>query len=84
MSYADAGDRSAAEHRLTMAAPTTSAAAPDPSCPELTVREFAQAERVTERTVRRWIAKGALAVRYTAGGGIRILERRQEHRVATT
>ncbi len=48
--------------------------------PELTVREFALAERVTERTVRRWIAKGALAVRYTAGGGIRILERRQDHR----
>lgn len=47
---------------------------------ELTVREFAATERVSERTVRRWIAKGAVAFRYTPGGGIRILERRQEPR----
>lgn len=86
MSHADAGDRSSHEHRVMMVEPTAppGAASPGASCPELTVREFAQAERVTDRTVRRWIAKGALAVRYTAGGGIRILERRQEHRAATT
>lgn len=43
---------------------------------ELTVREFAEQERVTERQVRRWIKSGAVAVRRTPGGGIRILERR--------
>jgi excisionase family DNA binding protein len=39
---------------------------------ELTVKEYAQSERVDERTVRRWIAKGAIPVRRTPGGGIRI------------
>jgi excisionase family DNA binding protein len=39
---------------------------------ELTVKEYAQSERVDERTVRRWIAKGAVPVRRTPGGGIRI------------
>ena len=39
---------------------------------ELTVKEYASAERVDERTVRRWIAKGAVAVRRTPGGRIRI------------
>lgn len=39
---------------------------------ELTVKELAAAERVTERTVRSWIAKGAVDVRRTPGGGIRI------------
>lgn len=39
---------------------------------ELTVKEFARVERVDERTVRRWIAKGAVDVRRTPGGGIRI------------
>ena len=39
---------------------------------ELTVKEYAQAERVEERTVWRWIAKGALSVRRTPGGGVRI------------
>lgn len=39
---------------------------------ELTIKEYAQAERVDERTVRRWIAKGAVPVRRTPGGGIRI------------
>lgn len=39
---------------------------------ELTVREYASSERVTEDTVRRWIAKGAIEVRRTPGGGIRI------------
>lgn len=39
---------------------------------ELTVKEFAARERVDERTVRRWIVKGALPVRRTPGGGVRI------------
>lgn len=39
---------------------------------EFTVREYAKYERVTERTVRNWIYKGAVAVRRTPGGGIRI------------
>jgi excisionase family DNA binding protein len=39
---------------------------------ELTVKEMAARERVTERTVRRWIEKGAVIVRRTPGGGIRI------------
>jgi excisionase family DNA binding protein len=39
---------------------------------ELTVKEYAAIERVDERTVRRWIAKGAVDVRRTPGGGIRI------------
>lgn len=41
---------------------------------ELTVKEYAAQERVDERTVRRWITKGAVKVRRTPGGGIRILE----------
>lgn len=40
---------------------------------ELTVKELAAEERVTERTVWNWIAKGAIGVRRTPGGGIRIL-----------
>ena len=43
---------------------------------ELTVKEYAAQERVDERTVRRWIMKGAVKVRRTPGGGIRILESR--------
>jgi excisionase family DNA binding protein len=39
---------------------------------ELTVKEYAQAERVTERTVWTWIAKGAIEVRRTPGGRVRI------------
>lgn len=39
---------------------------------DLTVKEYAAMERVDERTVRRWIAKGAIKVRRTPGGGIRI------------
>lgn len=39
---------------------------------EFTVKEYAHLERVDERTVRRWIAKGAVPVRRTPGGGIRI------------
>ncbi len=44
---------------------------------ELTVKEFAAQERVDERTVRRWIDKGAVDVRRTPGGGIRIVDRRE-------
>jgi excisionase family DNA binding protein len=39
---------------------------------ELTIKEFAVRERVTERTVRQWISKGALDVRRTPGGRVRI------------
>lgn len=39
---------------------------------ELTVKEYAHAERVTERTVRTWIAKGAVSVRRTPSGRVRI------------
>jgi excisionase family DNA binding protein len=39
---------------------------------ELTVKEYAAVERVAERTVRRWIEKGAVEVRRTPGGGVRI------------
>ena len=45
---------------------------------DLTVKEFAAQERVAERTVRRWIEKGAVDARRTPGGGIRIAERRQD------
>lgn len=41
---------------------------------ELTVKEKAELERVSERTVRRWIDKGAVSVRRTPGGGIRVIE----------
>jgi excisionase family DNA binding protein len=40
--------------------------------PEWTVREYAQVERVTQRTVWTWIAKGALTIRRTPGGRVRI------------
>lgn len=40
---------------------------------ELTVKEFAERERVTPRTVYNWIDKGALTdYRKTLGGKIRI------------
>lgn len=39
---------------------------------ELTVKEYAELERVTPRTVYNWIDKGALDVRKTPGGEIRI------------
>lgn len=42
---------------------------------EYTVRDFARREQVNERTVRRWIDKGAVEIRRTPGGGIRIVER---------
>lgn len=50
--------------------------------PELTVKEFAVLERVTERTVRVWMAKGAIEFRRTPGGGIRITDRRQALRMS--
>lgn len=40
---------------------------------ELTVRELAERERVTKRTVYNWIEKGAVEHRRTPGGGLRIL-----------
>lgn len=40
---------------------------------EFTVKEYAAIERVDESTVRRWIAKGAVDVRRTPGGGIRVI-----------
>lgn len=43
---------------------------------EYTVKELANRERVNERTVYRWIDKGAVDVRRTPGGGVRIVERR--------
>ena len=39
---------------------------------ELTVKELATQERVTERTVYNWMAKGAVTFRRTPGGNIRI------------
>lgn len=47
---------------------------------EMTVKEFAAYNRVTERTVYEWIKKGAVEHRRTPGGGIRILERRTRPR----
>lgn len=47
---------------------------------ELTIKEFAAQERVHEQTVRRWIAKGAVEVRRTPGGGVRIEDRRSDGR----
>lgn len=45
---------------------------------EFTVRDFARKEQVNVCTVQRWIVKGAVEVRRTPGGGIRIVERRDE------
>jgi hypothetical protein len=42
---------------------------------EWTVSQFAEREQVTPLTVRRWIEKGAVEVRRTPGGGIRIVEK---------
>lgn len=41
---------------------------------EFTVKQFAEKERVTVRTVFNWLSKGAVDYRRTPGGGIRILE----------
>lgn len=40
---------------------------------EMTVRQYAQHEQVTVVTVRRWISKGAIQVRRTPSGGVRIV-----------
>ncbi len=48
---------------------------------ELTVKEFAVLERVTERTVRLWMTKGAIEFRRTPGGGVRIFDRRETPRM---
>ena len=48
---------------------------------ELTIKEFAAIERVTSRTVYHWIAKGAVEYRRTPGGGVRIIDRRDQCRV---
>jgi hypothetical protein len=42
---------------------------------ELTVKEYAARQRVTERTVWTWVRKQAVQVRRTPGGGVRILDR---------
>ncbi len=39
---------------------------------DYTVKQFALKEQVDPRTVRRWIAKGAVEIRRTPSGGIRI------------
>ena len=39
---------------------------------EMTVKQYAAREQVTERTVRTWIAKGAIRVRRTPGGRVRV------------
>jgi excisionase family DNA binding protein len=41
--------------------------------PEFTVKEYAEKERVSTRTVRTWMAKGAIEYRHTPGGHVRIL-----------
>jgi excisionase family DNA binding protein len=51
---------------------------------ELTVKEYASAERVTPRTVWRWIDKGAVPVRRTPGGGVRIPSPQTSPRVTLT
>lgn len=40
---------------------------------ELTVREYATLERVTDRTVWNWRQKGAIEFRRTPGGRVRII-----------
>lgn len=40
---------------------------------ELTIKEYAKVERVTERTVYNWIEKGAIKIRRTPGGGVRVV-----------
>lgn len=40
---------------------------------EMTVREYAQLEQVTERTVWNWIDKQAIVTRRTPGGGVRVV-----------
>lgn len=40
---------------------------------EMTVRQYAELEGVTERTVWNWKGKGAVTFRKTPGGGVRII-----------
>lgn len=40
---------------------------------EWTVKEYAQVEGVTERTVWSWISKKAVTIRRTPGGRVRIV-----------
>lgn len=40
---------------------------------EWTVRQYAEHEQVTIVTVRRWIQKGAIQVRRTPSGGVRVV-----------
>jgi len=42
---------------------------------ELTVKEYAALERVTDRTVWNWRQKGAVEFRRTPGGRVRIIVR---------
>ena len=42
---------------------------------EWTVKQYAAVEGVTERTVWSWISKGAVNVRRTPGGRVRVVER---------
>jgi excisionase family DNA binding protein len=49
-----------------------------------TVKEFAARERVHERTVRRWVEKGAVEVRRTPGGSIRITDPHHDNHRAST
>lgn len=50
----------------------TDQSARTPAVHELTVKEYAQHERVTTRTVWTWISKGAVPVRRTPGGSVRV------------
>lgn len=50
---------------------------------ELKVKEYADREGVTPRTVMRWIAKGALKVRKTPGGGLRIFTLEEDNRMTS-
>lgn len=43
---------------------------------EFTVKAFASKEQVTPRTVWNWIEKGAVEIRRTPGGGVRVVDRR--------
>lgn len=51
---------------------------------EFTIRKYAARHDVTPTTVRRWIAKGAVEVRRTPGGQIRILEREPATSLSST
>ena len=46
---------------------------PGPANTGCTVKQYANAEGVSRRSVYRWIQKQALTVRRTPGGGVRIV-----------